>query len=126
MSLFNKYDEDGGGSIDIFEFIDAMLPRDFPKRTVDTQYTQNLQTDRATRHANNIQKMLKTPPQTKSRYEGPKVEIPPGYGGHIPGFCERFAVSYGQNALSSLVEPQRIISGDFREVSSRGKELVKG
>ena len=34
MSLFNKYDEDGGGSIDIFEFIDAMLPRDFPKRTV--------------------------------------------------------------------------------------------
>ena len=34
MSLFNKYDADGGGSIDIFEFIEAMLPPDFPKRTV--------------------------------------------------------------------------------------------
>jgi len=127
MLLFNKYDEDGGGMIDIFEFIEAMLPQDFPKRDVDIQYAHLLQTDRATRHANNVSQMLRTKSETgPTEYEGPKVKIPPGYCGHIPGFVERFACSYGQNALSSVTEPEKPGFGVYREVPTRGREMACG
>jgi len=96
MSLFNKYDEDGGGEIDTYEFIENVLPPDFAKRREMAQDEGEV---------------------VPTDYEGPKVSVPPGFGGHLPGNSRRYGLSYGSSAQKAWTTKEPKTPGVFREVA---------
>jgi len=96
MALFNKYDTDGGGSIDVQEFIENVLPADFAKRR---------------------ELALESDSGVPTGYEGPRVSVPPGFCGHLPGGARRYGVAYGESALRAWTTKEPKTPGVYREVS---------
>jgi len=97
MALFNKYDSDGSGEIDMNEFIESILSSDFPKRGKEIERVKILTLD--------------------ADGEGPKVSVPPGFCGHMPGSAHRYGISFGTSALKAWTTKEAKNPGPFREVS---------
>jgi len=95
MALFNLYDNAGDGKLSTKDFVEKVLPPDFAKRR---------------------ESLAAQDSPAPTDYEGPRVSVPPGFGGHLPGNERRFGMSYGASALKAWTTQEPKTPGVYREV----------
>jgi len=84
MGVFDKYDEDGGGSISLDEICNGIFGLDFAKRS---------------KGRDSIEDKLKW--EQAEGYEACPSPVLPGYGGHVPGSRDQYG-AYGGRASSPI------------------------